>query len=124
MVAEQGEEVSLRRHDGVAIIELGGQIDARADKPIADAYAEACEAGSQAIVLNFEQTSYINSTGIALLVGLLARARAERQRVLACGLSDHYRQIFEITRLADFMAMARDEESAVEAAAGGSGEPA
>jgi anti-anti-sigma factor len=123
MAAEQGEDVSLRRRDGVAIIELGGEIDARADQPIADAYAEACESGCHAIVLNFGQTSYINSTGIALLVGLLARARAERQRVLAYGLSDHYRQIFEITRLVDFMRITSDEEGAVEAAARRSDEP-
>ncbi len=47
--------------------------------------------------------SYINSTGIALIVGLLGRARADGVPVSACGLTDHYREIFEITRLSDFM---------------------
>jgi anti-anti-sigma regulatory factor len=36
-------------------------------------------------------------------VGLLARARTNGQVLSARGLSEHYRQIFEITRLADFM---------------------
>ena len=31
----------------------------------------------------------------------------------AYGLTDHYREIFEITRLADFMAIVADEETAV-----------
>jgi anti-anti-sigma factor len=118
-MAEGTYDVWLRNRDGVAIIQLGGEIDARADQPISDAYAEASVSGSRAIILNFEETTYINSTGIALLVGLLARARAEGQRVLACGLSDHYRQIFEITRLADFMSLTANEDSAIEAVSEG-----
>ena len=54
-------------------------------------------------------SSYINSTGIALIVGLLGRARADGVAVRACGLSDHYREIFEITRLSDFMTIYADE---------------
>ena len=56
---------------------------------------------------------YINSTGIALIVGLLARARAAKRRLLACGLSEHYVEIFAITRLADFISVLPDEESAI-----------
>ena len=68
------------------------------------------------VVLNFAGADYINSTGIALIVGLLARARAGGVPIRACGLSDHYREIFEITRLADFMPIATDEDSAVDGA--------
>jgi anti-anti-sigma factor len=57
---------------------------------------------------------YINSTGIALIVGLLARARKSHRRLLACGLSEHYIEIFQITRLADFMTVFPDEKSAVD----------
>ena len=50
-------------------------------------------------MLNFTGLDYMNSGGIGLLVTLLVRAQRQRQRVLAFGLSDHYRQIFELTRL-------------------------
>jgi len=120
---ETEANVQVRERNGVAILDLRGQIDAQANQAISDAYVEATDLGSPTILLNFEHTSYINSTGIALLVGLLARARAERQRVIACGLTDHYREIFEITRLADFMSMAKDEDSAIDAASEGSGQP-
>ena len=63
--------------------------------------------------LSFAGAAYINSTGIALIVGLLARARADGIEVRAWGLSDHYREIFEITRLADFMRITTDETSAL-----------
>ena len=64
-----------------------------------DAYGRASGDGVQAIVLNFTGLDYMNSGGIGLLVTLLVRAQRQRQRVLAYGLSDHYRQIFELTRL-------------------------
>ena len=65
------------------------------------------------MLLNFSAVSYINSTGIALLVGLLARARSENRRVLACGLTPHYTEIFQVTRLADFMDLFDDEDGAI-----------
>ena len=65
------------------------------------------------MVLDFEGAGYINSTGIALIVGLLAKARARGLPVRAFGLTPHYREIFEITRLADFLAITADEDSAV-----------
>ena len=69
------------------------------------------------MLFHFGQVDYINSTGIALIVGLLARARTEHRSVQACGLSSHYRHIFEITRLADFLRIVPDEPAAL--AAGG-----
>jgi anti-anti-sigma factor len=108
--------MAVRRREGAAIIDLAGDIDSRAERALEAAWAEATEEPGAAVVLNFEGASYINSTGIALIVGLLARARAGGVPIRACGLSAHYREIFEITRLADFMPIASDEDSAVEGA--------
>lgn len=107
--------MGVRRRDGAAIIDLAGDIDSGAEHALEAAWAEASEPPGP-VVLNFAGADYINSTGIALIVGLLARARAGGVPIRACGLSDHYREIFEITRLADFMPIANDEDSAVEGA--------
>jgi anti-anti-sigma factor len=56
---------------------------------------------------------YINSTGIALIVGLLAKTRQNHKRLVTYGLSDHYLEIFHITRLTDFMTIVPDEASAL-----------
>jgi anti-anti-sigma factor len=106
-------EASVRRRAGVAIIDFRGDINGFAEESLSAAYSEAAGEGEGSIVLNFAEVDYINSTGIALIVGLLARARKEGRGVSACGLSDHYREIFEITRLADFMEMFSDEASAL-----------
>jgi anti-anti-sigma factor len=65
------------------------------------------------VVLDFAAVDYINSTGIALIVSVLARARAERRKVVASGLSPHYREIFDITRLSDFIELFPDLDRAV-----------
>jgi len=79
-------------------------------------WEEATRDGPEAVILNFDDVGYINSTGIAVIVGLLAKARAHGIPLSACGLSDHYREIFEITRLADFMTIADNENGAVDGA--------
>jgi anti-anti-sigma factor len=111
-------EASVRERDGVPVIELAGDVNASAETALNAAYGAATSAGSGSVVLNFADTEYINSTGIALIVGLLAHARAQGVDVTACGLSEHYREIFEITRLADFMTIAPSEETAVREASG------
>ena len=80
-----------------------GDLNGRADAAFESAYAQAAAFGHDRITLDFERCGYINSTGIALIVRLLSAARAGGRTVRAAGLTPHYRQIFEITRLADYM---------------------
>ncbi len=109
----------VRHLPGAAVVDLAGDVDARAERDLDLAYAEATatqpSAGQEApaIVLNFAGVSYINSTGIALLVALLGRARGDDRQVRAFGLSDHYQEIVEITRLIDFMPTYPDERAAL-----------
>ncbi len=107
----------VREHDGTGVIDLYGEINLGADQALLAAYDAAVQGDPRTVVLNFAGVDYINSTGIALIVGLLARARKEHRTVRAFGLSEHYRQIFAITRLSDFMGIYADEDSAVTAAA-------
>jgi anti-anti-sigma factor len=94
--------------DGARIV-LSGRIDRDGDEAMTGAYAAARTTGSGSITLDFAATDYINSTGIALIVRLLAEARRDGRAVHAMGLSEHYREIFRITRLSDFMSL--DDEA-------------
>jgi anti-anti-sigma factor len=104
---------AVRNREGVAVIDLVGDVNAGAEESLEAAWAQATAEQPEAVVLNFSETGYINSTGLALIVGLLAKARAHGLPMRAFGLSPHYREIFEITRLADFLAIDPDEESAL-----------
>jgi anti-sigma B factor antagonist len=110
-------EAQVRFQGGVPIIGLRGEVNASAEQALDAAYQQASRGGATSLLLNFENATYINSTGIALVVGVLAKARKNRQKVLVCGLSDHYREIFQVTRLADFMSIHDEEQAAIAEAA-------
>ncbi len=116
-MATQHLVVSVRREPAGAVLDLRGEINGFGQEALDAAYAEAENGDPAAIILNFEEVDYINSTGIALIVGLLAKARSLKRRLLAYGLSDHYVEIFNITRLSDFVNVFPDEESALSGAA-------
>jgi anti-sigma B factor antagonist len=97
---------------GEARLAMHGDVDIAADETLADAYAAAAAAGATRVVLDFTRVDYINSTGIALIVRLLAEARRDHRNVIAIGLSDHYREIFRITRLSDYLTIADTEPAA------------
>ena len=99
--------------DGSVVI-LVGTVDRNAKEALEAAYSEASKRPGR-VVLDFTGVDYINSTGIAVIVGLLAMARAEQREIHAFGLTEHYREVFTITRLADFMTIHDDEKAAVAA---------
>ena len=106
-------EVEVRPTQGGAVLDLSGEINGFGQEALDAAYAEAEATNPEAIILNFEGVDYINSTGIALIVGLRGRARAWRRGLLATGLSNHSVEIFNIPRLSDFVSVLPDEESAL-----------
>ncbi len=106
-------ESAVRFRDGAAVVDLPAQIDSTAETALKDAYAAAAAHGAKTVLLNFSGVEFLSSTGIALIVGMLARGRKDGRVIRASGLSDHYKEIFEITRLADYMPIFADEDAAL-----------
>lgn len=95
----------------ISIVDIQGEITSSAEVALADAYIRAGNA--KYIVLNFSGLEYMNSSGIGLLVTLLIRAKRQGQKLLAFGLTDHYREIFELTRLNEVIALYAAEADAL-----------
>lgn len=94
------------------VLELSGRLDGTASTRMQQLH-DVFERSPGAVLLDFRDVDYINSTGIALIVGMAARARAAQVPLQVCGLTDHYAHIFEITRLADFVSMHADQAAAL-----------
>ena len=109
-------KANVRNERGVAVIDLDGEINAFSEQELNAAYAEATAPQPTSVLLNFSAVDYINSTGIALIVGVLAQARKANVSVITFGLSAHYDEVFKITRLSDFMTICPDEKSALASA--------
>jgi len=97
----------------VAIIDLHGELSALAGEALDKAFAQARQQNSSAILLNFGGVSYINSTGIALIIGLLMQATKAGLRLMACGLTQHYEKVFELARLSEYISIFPDGASAL-----------
>jgi anti-sigma B factor antagonist len=100
-----------------AILRIAGDVTSGSDAELTSAYGQAIEAGARAVILDFSGMEYMNSGGIGLLVTLLVRAQRGGARLLAMGLSEHYRQILSLTRLDEAIEICPDEASALAAAA-------
>lgn len=99
-----------------SILDIQGEVSAFAEQALMDIYNEANTTTTHTIILNLSGLVYMNSSGIGLLVTLLIRVNRQKQRLLACGLSDHYRHIFELTRLNEAIGIYRSEAAAIAAA--------
>ena len=92
-----------------SVIDIAGEVTAASEGVLMDAYGRASGERTRWVVLNFSELEYMNSSGIGLLVTLLVRANRQKQR--------HYRQIFQLTRLDEAIAIHESESEAIAAAA-------
>ena len=103
--------------DGVAVVDIKGEVTAACEPVLMSAYEAASDGQTNRLVLNFAGLEYMNSGGIGMLVTLLVRANRQHQQLAAYGLSEHYREIFELTRLDEAITIYDREESALNGAA-------
>lgn len=116
-MATMALEAHVHTEDSGPVIELVGDITAFSEEALMDAYTERAADGIRAVILNFTGLEYMNSGGIGLLVTVLVRANRAKQKLLAFGLTEHYQQIFELTRLDEAIGIYATEADALAAAA-------
>jgi anti-sigma B factor antagonist len=108
-------QVILRRRQNVPVIELVGEFSDAIESELREKYQSASEHGAPDIVLRFDQSTDIRSSGLSMLIGLVSEARAKNQRFHAIGLSKHFAQVFELTGLTGFIQLFASEDEAFEA---------
>ncbi len=112
----QVRSISSTNNHAVFIFDISGEINAQAESVLMDTYTRVNSSGARTIILNFQNLQYMNSSGIGLLVTLLIRIQRQKQNLFVCNLSDHYRQIFELTRLNEAIGIYATEAEALAAA--------
>lgn len=103
-------------NENASIIDIQGEVTANGEGALMQAYNQASSNGAEFILFNFGEMAYMNSSGIGLLVTILIRAQRNGQKLLAYGLKEHFRKIFELTRLNEAIKCYASEEEALAAA--------
>jgi anti-sigma B factor antagonist len=109
-------KTKIRKIGSTSIIDIFGEVTGFAENILMDAYTEASSNGTRAIILNFSDLDYLNSSGIGLLVTMLIRTQRQKQKLIACGLSEHYVEIFRLTRLDEAIGIYSTEKESLAAA--------
>jgi len=114
----QGNEIKLEKHDGVTLFDIRGDVTAASEPSFARAYGEADDEGAQKILLQFEESAYINSGGISVLIQLLAQSNRKGQAIGITGISSHFRKIFTMVGITKFARIYDTREEALKEMSG------
>src|SRR5438067_11542845 len=106
-------QTSVRVAPPLVVLDLRGQVTTFAQEPLVQAYREASTMGAQHVLLNFAGVDYLNSAGIAAIIGIIGEARRTHQRLLLTGLTPHYQLIFEMMGLTTFAPLFESEAAAL-----------
>ena len=107
-------EARVRHVNNLAIIEFSGDVTTFAEDVVQNAYRDATRDGGHTIAIDFSACEYINSAGIAAIIGVVTEARRQGRRMLVFGLSPHYQKIFRMVGLVDYVEMCATEAEALQ----------
>lgn len=109
----KGLEISIRPKGDVSVIDVKGDVTAVTGQPIEEAYQKVTAAGAKKILLGFAPDCYINSGGIAILIGILSDTRKKEQVVRMTGLSQHFQKIFAMVGITKYARLFASEDAAL-----------
>ena len=105
--------IKVRHEQGCAIVTAAGEIDISTVTPLRERLFEIAVSGAP-LVVDLEQVSFIDSVGLAVLVGAANRAAAHGGTVqVACALPK-IRQLVRLTGLDRQIPLARTLDEALE----------
>ena len=90
-------QITTRSKGQIAILELDGRFDANTAAPVKQQLDRASEGGR--VIVNLSGVQFVDSGGLATLVGGLKRCRQNGGDLYLCGLQQPVQIIFELTKL-------------------------
>lgn len=101
--------------EGITLVEVDGELTVGNRERFKQIVLERVSAGERKFLVDFGESSYIDSTGLGSLVNLSRKIREAGGRLRLTGLNEDLRTLFELTKLdtvfeiADTRAMAMSD---------------
>lgn len=101
----------VSQQNDVTVISVTGQLIVGNRQELKDDVIKLLESGSRKFLLDFEDTAYIDSSGLGVLVSLSKKIREKGGEMRLAGLNEDLRTLFELTKLDTlfYIADTRDE---------------
>jgi len=92
-------QVNSRMTDNALVIKLQGNISAKSEQYLKDAYAEALQKGVKRVVFHFDDSTSVNGAGIAILTQLILESEKEGIEIVMACVSENFKRVFDIVGL-------------------------
>jgi anti-anti-sigma factor len=112
---QQPNEIMLRKHGEVTLLDIKVDITAFSEPFLNDAYKNLSTQGAKKILFKFEDKAYINSGGIAVLIQVLAQTKRNNQTIGITGLSEHFKKVFHMVGITKFAVIHPSVDDALKA---------
>lgn len=109
----QNTDVHLRRLGDVVILDIIGDVTSFAEEKIDQAYKNASRVGTRKILINFKEDDYINSAGIAIIIGIVTEGRRKGETIGVVQPSKHFQKLFDMIGLTQYVNIFGTEREAL-----------
>jgi anti-sigma B factor antagonist len=100
----------------IPVIIIEGDLTSDADGDAKGVYSDIKDKyTSQKLIINFENTKYINSSGIATLIHIIQDVNEKGGVIAFVGMSDHLKKVMNIVGISDFVRIYNSNSEAVKA---------
>ncbi|MFD0852916.1 STAS domain-containing protein [Actinomadura adrarensis] len=88
-----------RAENDLTIVTISGEIDVFTSPRLREELLEVIEGGALHLVIDLGEVTFLDSTGLGVLVGIYHRLRARDGSMSFMGASDRVRRVFHVTQL-------------------------
>ena len=107
-------DISIRKNDGIVIVEFEGKLDTQTAPDAEKALAELIDQGSSKLLVNFGKLDYISSIGLRVLLATAKRLNTHQGEMRICALNEFVHDVFEISGFAKIFKICANEAEALD----------
>ena len=96
---------AVKKEGQAIVLELGGEIDMQCSARVKDKFKEIYQDKPPVLVVDMSEVKFMDSSGLATLVGVLKWCRLNNCELRLAGLTKGVRNIFDICRLESIFQM-------------------
>ena len=104
----------VTKSDDVTVVSVEGQLIVGNRHELKQKVLEELENGERKFVVDFEETGYIDSSGLGVLVSLSKKIREQGGELRLASLNEDLRTLFELTKLDTLFKIADSKAEALQ----------
>lgn len=106
-------QIKAKVLEGAAVIYPGQYLNQLRGESIENHCKQLLSQGVRRLVINFQETEFINSIGISILIGVIETVGEAEGTLLLSNMSDSNRELFEMLGLTSQVRIEETEETAL-----------